>query len=130
MKAIQITLAGRECYLAFTGAAMFELREQFGNTTELLQAIQTDTKEALATAAKVAAILAEQGELARRHLGYDHGPIVTAEAIMATTPPSGIEALKLAIPAAITLGYGREVGPENGEVDLGLAELNAQKKTS
>jgi len=35
--------------------------------------------------------------------------------------------LKLAIPAAISLGYGREVEPENDEVDLGLAELNEKK---
>lgn len=129
MKAVKITLAGRERYLAFTGAAMFEIREQFGGAKELLQAIQEDTRDALGIAAKVAALLAEQGELARRQLGYDHEPIATPEEIMATIAPSEIEALKLAIPAAITLGYGREVEPENKEVDLGLAELNAQKKT-
>jgi len=32
--------------------------------------------------------------------------------------------------AAMELGYGREVVEENDEIDLGLAELNAQKKTT
>ena len=50
--------------------------------------------------------------------------------IRATITPSEIAALKLAIPAAMELGYGREVVEENDEIDLGLAELNAQKKTT
>ena len=74
--------------------------------------------------------MAEQGELARRHLGYDKGPIIEAATIRATITPSEIAALKLAIPAAMELGYGREVVEENDKIDLGLAELNAQKKTT
>ena len=62
--------------------------------------------------------------------GYDKGPIIEAATIRATITPSEIAALKLAIPAAMELGYGREVVEENDEIDLGLAELNAQKKTT
>lgn len=66
--------------------------------------------------------------LVRRNFGYDPEPMPTSAEIAATSAPSEIVALKLAIPAAISLGYGREVEPENDEVDLGLAELNTQKK--
>ena len=125
MKAVKITLAGRTQYLAYTGEAMFQLQEKFGTAAELLGAIGKNTRDGLSVACEAAAILAEQGELARRHLGYDKGPI-----IVATITPSEIAALKLAIPAAMELGYGREVVEENDEIDIGLAELNAQKKTT
>lgn len=130
MKAVKITLAGRECYLAFTGEAMFQIEEMFGGATELLEAVKGNTRDAFSAACEAVAVLAEQGELARRYLGYDKAPILDAETIRATTAPSGIAELKLAIPAAIELGYGREVKEESDEVDLGLAELNAQKKTT
>ena len=127
MKAVRITLAGRTQYLAYTGEAMFQLQEKFGTAAELLGAIGKNTRDGLSVACEAAAILAEQGELARRHLGYDKGPIIEAATIRATITPSEIAALK---PAAMELGYGREVVEENDEIDLGLAELNAQKKTT
>ncbi|MBD5356512.1 MAG: hypothetical protein HDR88_06100 [Bacteroides sp.] len=108
---------------------MFQLDEQFGSVQGLVDAIQSSGRDGVSAACRAAAILAEQGELARRSLGYDAEPIVSADEIMASMSPSDVIALKLAIPAAISLGYGREVKPENDEVDLGLAELNAQKKT-
>lgn len=129
MKSVKINLAGRVRYLAFTGEAMFQMRDKFGGTSQLLEDMKADTREGFSIACEAAAILAEQGELVRRNFGYDPEPIPTTAEIAATSAPSEIVALKLAIPAAISLGYGREVEPENDEVDLGLAELNTQKKT-
>ena len=128
MKAVKINLAGRVRYLAFTGEAMFQMRDKFGGTSQLLDNMKADTREGFSIACEAAALLAEQGELVRRNFGYDPEPILDASTA-ATAAPSEIVALKLAIPAAISLGYGREVEPENDEVDLGLAELDAQKKT-
>ena len=34
----------------------------------------------------------------------------------------------MVIPQVISLGFGRDVEPEDDEIDLGLAVLNAQKK--
>lgn len=129
MKAVRLTLAGRERRLCLTVEAMFQLQDLYGGSGELLDLIQENTREGFAAACKAAAVLAEQGELVRRSLGYDPEPMASAEDIAATTAPSELAALKLAIPAAISLGYGREVEPENGEVDMGLAELSEQKKT-
>ena len=128
MKAVKINLAGRVRYLAFTGEAMFQMRDKFGGTSQLLEDMKADTREGFSIACEAAAILAEQGELVRRNFGYDPERMPTTAEIAATSAPSEIVALKLAIPAAISLGYGREVEPENDEVDLGLAELNTQKK--
>lgn len=129
MKAIKITLAGREVTLAFTGEAMFTLREKFGEVTNAVAAYAPDTREAMAAAVEVASILAEQGELARRAFGYVPEEIVSAATIKATLSPSEIYAVKSAITSAIELGFGREVANEE-EVDLGLVELQAQKKTT
>lgn len=129
MKAVKIALAGRERHLSFTVEAMFQADERFGSIQGLVDAIQDPGRDGFTAACQVAAILAEQGELARRSLGYDPEPIAGAEEIAASMLPSDMIALKRAIPAAISLGYGREVEPENDEVDLVLAELNAQKKT-
>ena len=87
MKAVKITLAGRTQYLAYTGEAMFQLQEKFGTAAELLGAIGKNTRDGLSVACEAAAILAEQGELARRHLGYDKGPIIEAATIRATITP-------------------------------------------
>ena len=35
MKAVKIKLAGRERYLAFTGEAMFQIRDEYTGTAEL-----------------------------------------------------------------------------------------------
>lgn len=129
MKAVKIELAGRVRYLCFTVEAMFQIQEQFGGPGELTDAMRDSGRAGFSAACKAAAILAEQGELVRRSLGYDPEPIADEAAIAALMAPSDIVALKLSIPSAISLGYGREVVDEDEEVDLGLAELNAQKKT-
>lgn len=127
MRAVKINLASRELHLAFTVEAMFQIQDKFGGSGELVEAIRDGGREGFHAACCAATILAEQGELARRSLGYDPGPMADAEAIAASMTPSDIPALKTAIPAALSLGYGRDVEAED-EIDLGLAELNAQKK--
>ena len=129
MKAVKLTLAGRERYLVFTVEAMFQMEELFGGTAELIDAVMTNSREGFQAACQAAAILAEQGELARRHMGYDPAPVLSADDIYATAAPSSLPGLKMAVTSAITLGFGREIVPEDDEVDLGLAELNEQKKT-
>ncbi len=127
MKAVKIELAGRTRYLAFTVEAMFQMQELFGGSAELIDAIRADNREGFDAACKAAAILAEQGELVRRALGYDPEPLADAAVIAAVMQPAEVAALKTAIPSALTLGYGREVEPDSDEVDMGLAELQAQK---
>lgn len=128
MKAVRLTLAGRECHLALTVEAMFQLEDLFGGTGELLDAMGGTGRESFQAACKAAAVLAEQGELARRHLGYDPAPMPALEDVLATMTPDQLPAVKLAVSSAVSLGFGREIEPENDEVDVGLAELNGQKK--
>ena len=129
MRAVERTLAGRACCLAFTVEALFQVEETFGGSAALLEALGAGGRDGVRAACQAAALLAEQGELARRSLGYDPRPMVGAEDIAACLSPGGAAELSMAVAAAVSLGYGREVEEENGEVDLGLAELEAQKKT-
>ncbi len=128
MKSVVVKILGKERHLVFTGGAMFQVRDVFGGTKQLLEAVYPDTKEGLKALCQAACILAEQGELGRRALGYDKTPMLSCDVLEATISPAELVELKAAIPKAIELGYGREIVPENNEIDLGLAELN-QKKT-
>ena len=122
MRAAKITLAGRERYLMLTVDAMGRLEEEFGGVRQLIDALEDRGRQGSAAACKAAAILAEGGELARRALGYDPVPL-------APMKPKEAMGLRMVIPQVISLGFGRDVEPEDDEIDLGLAELNAQKKT-
>lgn len=129
MKIVPITIAGKERYLLFNGIAMFAIDEEFGGTTELMEAIGKNDEEGYRNICKVIALLAEQGELARRYYGHDSQEILSADDIEVCTIPADIVRMRLAIPLAISAGFGREIKPENEEIDLGLLELN-QKKTT
>lgn len=130
MRAVKIELAGRERCLCFTVEAMFRIEEEFGGTRNLIELIADNSREGLSALCAAAAILAEQGELARRQMGYESEPMIDAAAVSASiVHPVDLARLRGAVINAITLGYGREVEPENDEVDLGLAELDEQKKT-
>lgn len=129
MKAAKTTVAGVEYYLALDGEAMFQIRDEYGSSTLLLEAIEPDTREAFETTCAAAVILAERGELIRRRLGYEPGKIPERDDFALLVQPFEIVDLKNAVIRAISLGYGREVEPPGGdEYDEGLAELT-QKKT-
>ena len=128
MKAVKINLAGRERHLCFTVEAMFQIEERFGGAQELTDTMEANSRTGFEAVCGAAAILAEQGELCRRSMGYEPEPLCSAEDIAVTMVPTELARLKLAVVSAITLGYGREIRPENDEVDLGLSELNEQKK--
>ena len=109
---------------------MFRIEEEFGGTKNLTELIADNSREGLSALCTAAAILAEQGELARRQMGYELEPMMDAAAVSASIiHPADLAKLRTAVVNAITLGYGREVEPENDEVDLGLADLDEQKKT-
>lgn len=129
MKAIRVEAGGVEYFLAFDGEAMFAIRDEYGGSQLLLEAMEPDTREGFLATCAAAAILAERGELIRRRLGYDAGQIPERDDFALGVIPAEIVNLKNAVIRAITIGYGREVeAPGGDEVDLGLEELN-QKKT-
>lgn len=126
MKAVKITLSGQDYQLAFTGEAMFIFEDVFGGTSAYFEQSAGGGRDSLRAVCMAAAILAEQGELARRALGYDKGPIPTEELLMTCSTPADILLLRQAVLTAIMAGYGREV-EGSGDVDLELVELEKKQ---
>ncbi|WP_298030287.1 hypothetical protein [uncultured Dysosmobacter sp.] len=126
MKTVKITLAGQDYYLTFNGVAMFALEDVFGGNNAYFEKSAVPGREGFEAVCKAAAILAEQGELARRALGYDKGPIPTEEHLMTCSAPVDLLRLRQANLAAIVAGYGREV-ESDGPVDLELLELDRKR---
>lgn len=127
MKAVKITLAGQEYYLVFNGAALFAFEDAFGGSNAYLEKAATGDRTGFETVCQGAALLAEQGELARRAMGYDKGPIPDKELFLTCSTPADLLTLRQATLHAIVAGYGRQVEGEK-DTDLGLIELE-QKKT-
>ena len=130
MKAAKITVGEVSYFLVLDGEAMFQIRDDFGGTKLLLEAVEPDTREAFEATCTAAALLAERGELIRRRLGYEPGKIPERDDFLLLVRPFEVVDLKNAVIRAITLGYGREVETEDGgEYDEGLEELNQKKNT-
>lgn len=127
MKAVKINFSGREYFLLFNGAAMLEIDERFGSSVELFELLNQSGRPMFDALCGAAALLAEQGELVRRCMGYDPEEVLSEEKVKTLATPADIMELKRSVVNAIMLGYGREEGTD-GEVDLGLAELNQKKR--
>ena len=139
MDGIKITFKGREYSLLYNGSAMFEVEARYSkprevapgadeaeaDTFSIFDLIGERTPDGFKALCSIAAIMAEQGELMRRYMGYDAGAVLTAEELQIFLLPTEHINLYRAVCNAITKGYGREV--EEEEIDLGLIEL--QKKT-
>ena len=130
MKAIKQKLGKHTLYLAFDGEAMFIIEEKHGGVKELTDKLLNSSRESFTAVCETAALFAERGELARRYYGYDPQEFVEATEIMQILQPAQIIELKGSVISAIELGFGREIKDEEKEVDLGLLELNEQKKTT
>jgi len=127
MKSVKITLGGREYYLLFNGEAMFRLQDLYGEKP-IFEVLAPNDRTAFGELCKVLAILAEQGELARRQLGYDKGPMLTEEQVRALITPIEVLSLKMEVFKAVARGYGREIEDTSGAVDLVLAELEKKEE--
>ena len=127
MKAVTIKLGGREYYLVFNGSAMFAVEEVFGGASQMIDTIREEGSKAFDSLCKAMVILAEQGELVRRFMGYETQPMLTEESLKIVAAPLDIALMKQAVTRAVIVGFGREI-EDDTETDLGLIELN-QKKT-
>lgn len=128
MKAIKTTIDGSVYYLFYNAEAMFELEERI-ESDSLVDALLTNSREGFENTLTAAAVLIEQGELARRASGYDVGAYLNVDTLRQTITPAGLADLRRDIIDAMCLGVGQTVEQRDDDVvDLGLAE--AEKKTN
>ncbi len=97
MKAAKITVGEVSYSLVLDGEAMFQIRDDFGGTKLLLEAVEPDTREAFEATCAAAALLAERGELIRRRLGYEPGKIPERDDFRLLVRPFEVVDLKNAV---------------------------------
>lgn len=128
MKPVPFVFQGQTFYLLLNAAALFDIYDRLGDAGSITGHIAGGGREAFENTCFFLTALAEQGELFRRHMGYDRGPVPTEELFRVGLQPLEAAAAKGAVLKAIAAGFARETEEETGEADLGLLEL--QKKTA
>lgn len=131
MKRIEFDFNGRIYFLAFTAEALFTVYDHFGYTTDILTTTGClePTAEGYKNLCWLAALMAAQGELQRRRIGYSDQEMLEAEDLRVNLPPTRAAALQEAVMAALQEGFRRETEPDEArEVNLVLQEREEAEK--
>ena len=130
MRTVDFTMGETELHLCYNGAAMFDLWDIFGQEKRILEHIEPNTKKAFNATCIMLHKLAEQGELVRRYHGHTPQDVPNIKELMAVLAPADVLAAKRAVAAAIAAGMKMEAQIRRSETDLGLLELEMQKKAA
>ena len=131
MKIYKYKLRNKTLYLIYNTSAMFDIIEEYPDDDMNIVSItdpEKGRKEALMALCKIAGIMAREGELYRRYIGYDSNEIISEEELKHLIMPKDFPALRTAIIQAAVSGMQQEQEDEDEEIDLGLIELNKNKK--
>ena len=132
MKHIDFEFNGTTYALSFTAEALFTVYDKFGCTADILGATQAlePTVEGWKNCCWLAALMASQGELQRRHLGHDAQRMITMEELRTGFMAAESTRLRLAVRQALEQGFERDVPPpdEDQEVNLVLLEREEAEK--
>ena len=132
MKHIDFEFNGCTYALSFTAEALFTVYDKFGYTSDIL-----DTTKALEPSVEgwknccwLAALMASQGELQRRHQGYDPQRMVTMEELRTGFMAADSIRLRQAVRDALEQGFKRDVpdSDTDAEVNLVLMEREEAEK--
>lgn len=131
MQTITFAYGPKELHLYFNGEAMFAVDALDANKPDdqpdVLDRIQQHNADGFAMLCEVAVILAQQGELCRRYLQYTPARVPTAQELLLLLSPMQMLSLRSAVIRAINNGWSQATADSEGDVDMGLAEL--EKKT-
>ena len=111
----------------FNAAAYFAAAEKFPENG-IVAAIAGQGPEAFDALCWALAELAQQGELARRDMGYDSGEMLTVERVRRQLMPAQLPEAREIVLRTIAKGLKNGEGNDSDEVDEVLAELAEQKK--
>lgn len=131
MKQIEYKFNDKTYYLAFTAEALFTVYDKFGYTSDILTTTGCleSTAEGWKNCCYLAALMASQGELQRRRMGYRPVDMLDMEALRTGLRPAQVPELRLAVRQALEAGFRREVTPdEPEEINLVLAAREEDEK--
>lgn len=127
-RCVKYKFCSRELWLMYNGAAMFDIYDKYPTLEELFEAVLKNTRESADKLFDVFLILAENGEAARKYIGYETAKLPDKAELAALSAADDLGRMRDAVVNAISAGLGREVTHEDEEIDLGLEELEAKKK--
>lgn len=131
MKQIEYKFNDKTYYLVFTAEALFTVYDKFGYTSDILTTTGCleSTAEGWKNCCYLAALMASQGELQRRRMGYRPADMLDMETLRTGLRPAQVPELRLAVRQALEEGFRREVAPdEPEEVNLVLAAREEAEK--
>lgn len=132
MKHINFEFNGTTYALSFTAEALFTVYDKFGYTADILGTTKCmdPSVEGWKNLCWLAALMASQGELQRRHRGEDPQRMVTMEELRTGFMAADSLKLRQAVRDALEQGFQRDVPPpdEDQEVNLVLLEREEAEK--
>lgn len=133
MKHIDFVFNGKTYALSFTAEALFTVYDKFGVCDDILVAthVLEPTAEGWKNCCWMAALMAEQGELQRRHIGHTPQRMVTMEDLRLGFMAADSVRLRMAVRDALEQGFQRDITPaeeEAQEIDLVLLEREQAEK--
>ena len=111
MKHIDFEFNGRTYALSYTAEALFLTFDKFGVCDDVIEATHClePTAEGWRNCCWLAALMASQGELQRRALGYDKQPMLTAEELRVGVMAVDNARLRMAVRRALEQAFHRDV---------------------
>ena len=134
MKHIDFYFNGTTYALSFTAEALFTVYDKYGYTSDILATTKAlePCLEGWKNCCWLAALMASQGELQRRHMGHDPQKMLTMEELRTGFMAADSIRLRQAVRDALEQGFKREVpDPDTDEeVNLVLLEREEAEKKS
>ena len=132
MKHIDFEFNGTTYALSFTAEALFTVYDKFGFTSDIFKTTKVlePTLEGWKNCCWLAALMASQGVLQRRHQGQDPRPMLTMEELRTGFMAAESVRLRQAVRDALVQGFQRDVPShdEDQEVNLVLLEREEAEK--
>ena len=129
MKNIDFEFNGTTYALSFTAEALFTVYDKFGYTSDILKTTNClePTLEGWKNCCWLAALMASQGELQRRHLGHDPQKMVTMEELRTGFMAADSIRLRQAVRDALVQGFQREVPDPDADEEVNLVLLEREE---
>ena len=129
MKHIDFEFNGTTYALSFTAEALFTVYDKFGFTSDIFNTTKVlePTLEGWKNCCWLAALMASQGELQRRHRGEDAQRMVTMEELRTGFMAAESIWLRQAVRDALEQGFHRDVPSPDAEEEVNLVLLEREE---
>ena len=129
MKHIDFKFNGATYALSFTAEALFTVYDKFGYSSDILGATKAlePSVEGWKNCCWLAALMASQGELQRRHRGEDPHRMVTMEELRTGFMAADSIRLRQAVRDALEQGFQRDVPDPDTDEEVNLVLLEREE---